>query len=320
MTARALLLAAAIAAGLVPRAAAEYPERAVKIIVPTSPGGAIDTTARVVANKLAEYWGRPVIVENRPGASMITGADAAAKAAPDGYTLLVAHDGAMAMNPVLYPNVPYDSQRDFAPIALMTAIPGVVMVHDSVPATTLGELIAYARQNPGKLDHATGGPATLLWLELLKTMAAIDIRSIPYRGAAPAVTAVIAGETQMCLADVASAHAGIASSHVRVLAVTSAQRVKMLPTTPTAAESGVPGYEVGTWMGAFAPAATPKEIVAKIEAGIGRALAEPDVRARFEALGMAIRGGTSEEMRATLAADTDKWSRLVKEKNIRIAQ
>ena len=319
MTARALLLAAAIVVGLVPRAAAEYPERAVKIIVPTSPGGAIDTTARVVANKLAEYWAKPVIVENRPGGSMIIGADAVAKSTADGYTLLVAHDGAIAMNPILYPNVPYVSQRDFAPIALMTTIAGVVMVHDSVPARTLGELIAYAKQNPGKLDHATGGPATLLWLELLKSMAGVDIKSIPYRGAAPSVTAVIAGETQMCLADVASAHAGIASSHVKVLAVTSMGRVKTLPDIPTADQSGVPGYEVGTWMGAFAPAATPREIVAKIEAGIGRALAEPDVRARFETLGMAMRSGTSEELRSTLAADIDKWSRLVKEKNIQIA-
>lgn len=320
MTLRAVLLAAAIVMGLVPRASAEYPARTVKIIVPTSPGGAIDTTARVIANKLGEYWGRPVIVENRPGASMITGADAVAKSAADGYTLLVAHDGAIAMNPVLYPNVPYNSQRDFAPIALMTAIAGVIMVHDSVPATTLGELIGYAKRNPGKLDHATGGPATLLWLELLKTMAGVDIKSIPYRGGAPSVTAVIAGEVQVCLADIATAHAGIASSHVRVLAVTSAQRVKTLPDVPTAAESGVPGYQVSTWMGAFAPAATPPEIVAKIEAGIRRALAEPDVRQRFETLGMDMRSGTSEDMRKVLAADIDKWSRLVKEKGIQIAQ
>jgi tripartite-type tricarboxylate transporter receptor subunit TctC len=320
MTARAWLLAAAIAVGLVPRASAEYPERTVKIIVPTAPGGSIDTTARVVANKLSEYWGRPVIVENRPGAAMITGADAAAKSPADGYTLLVAHDGTMAMNPVVYPNLPYNPQRDFVPLALMTAIPEVIMVNESVPATSLPELIALAKQSPGKLDHASGGTATLLALELLKAMAGVDIKSIPYRGGAPAVTGVIAGEVQVCIADIATAHAGIASSHVKVLAVTSAQRAKTLPEIPTAAESGVPGYDVSTWIGAFAPAGTPKQIAAKIEADIGRALAEPDVRRRLETLGMAIRSGTGEEMRKLLAADIDKWSRLVKEKDIKIAQ
>jgi tripartite-type tricarboxylate transporter receptor subunit TctC len=318
MNARAWLLAAAIVVGAVPSAATEYPERTVKIIVPTAPGGAIDTTARVVADRLAQYWGRPVIVENRPGASMITGAAAAAKSPADGYTLLVAHDGTMAMNAVVYPSLPYDPRRDFAPVALMTAIPGVIMVNESVPAKSLRELSAYAKANPGKLDHASGGTATLLWLELFKAMAEIDIKSVPYRGGAPAVTGTIAGEVQTCLTDIATAHAGIASPHVRVLAVTGATRAKTLPEVPTASEAGVPGYMVSTWIGAFAPAGTPREIVARIETGIARALAEPDVRAKLEALGMEVRGGASDDMRRTLAADIDKWSRLVRDKHIRI--
>src|SRR5262249_50718986 len=174
MVGRAWLLAAALVVAFASRASADgYPERTVKIIVPTAPGGSIDTTARVVANKLAEYWGRPVIIENRPGAAMITGADAASKAVADGYTLLVAHDGTRPMNPVVHPALPYDPQRSFVAVALMTSIPGAIMVHESVPAKSLKELIAYARQNPGKLDHASGGTATLLWLELLKSMAGI---------------------------------------------------------------------------------------------------------------------------------------------------
>jgi tripartite-type tricarboxylate transporter receptor subunit TctC len=178
-----------------PAQAQGFPERAVRIIVPTAPGGSIDTTARVVAGKLAELWGKPVVIENRAGAAMIIGTEAAAKAAPDGYTLLVAHDGTMAMNPVVYPNLGYHSQRDFEPVALLTSIPEVVLVNEGVPAKSIRELIALAKANPGKLNHASGGTATLLALELFKAMAGVDITSIPFRGGAPAVTGVMAGDT-----------------------------------------------------------------------------------------------------------------------------
>jgi tripartite-type tricarboxylate transporter receptor subunit TctC len=183
-----------------------YPDRAVRIIVPTAPGGSIDTTARVVAGKLAELWGKPVVIENRPGAATIIGTEAAAKAAPDGYTLLVAHDGTMAMNPVVYPNLGYHSQRDFEPFALLTSIPEVLLVNEGVPAKTVRELVALAKASPGKLNHASGGTATLLSLELFKAMAGVEITSIPFRGGAPAVTGVMGGETQMIFADLATAH------------------------------------------------------------------------------------------------------------------
>jgi tripartite-type tricarboxylate transporter receptor subunit TctC len=297
-----------------------FPERTVRIIVPTAAGGSIDTTARVVAAKLAELWGKPVVIENRPGAAMIIGAEAAAKSAPDGYTLLVAHDGTMAMNPVVYPNLAYHSQRDFEPVALLTAIPEVLLVHEGLPVKTVGELIAHAKANPGKLNHASGGTATLLALELFKAMAGVDIASIPFRGAAPAITGTMAGETQVIFADLASANAGMQSGKLRTLAVTTLKRVPRLPEVPTIDESGVPGYDVATWIGAFAPIGTPKSVVGRIEADIKRALAMPDVKARLEALSMEIKAGAAEEMRAVLAGDMVKWGNLVKEKNIKIAQ
>jgi tripartite-type tricarboxylate transporter receptor subunit TctC len=315
----AAALLAALAAGD-PATAQTYPDRTVRIIVPTAPGGSIDTTTRVVAEKLSSKWAKPVIIENKPGAAMRIGADAAAKSPPDGYTLLVAHDGTMAMNPVVYPDLPYKPQTDFVPLALMTAIPGVAMVNNAVPAKSIKELIAHAKANPGKLNHASGGTATLLWLELFKAMAGVDITSVPFRGGAPAVTGVMAGQVELIFADIATGNAGMNSGKLRALAVTPRKRVKTLPDIPTIDESGVPGYDVATWIGAFAPKGTPPAIVSKIEADIKEALAMPDVRARLEAIGMELRSGTAAEMRSVLDQDIGKWGKLVREKNIKIGQ
>src|SRR5712691_2032782 len=233
-----LTIALATIAPVEPGCAQTYPERSVRIIVPTAPGGSIDTTARVVAAKLAELWGKPVVIENRPGAAMIIGAEAAARSPPDGYTLLVAHDGTMAMNPVVYPSLAYHSVRDFEPVALLTSIPEVLLVHEAVLARSIKELIAIAKARPGKLNHASGGTATLLALELFKAMAGIDVTSVPFRGGAPAVTAVMAGEIEMIFADLATANAGMASGKLRTLAVTTRQRLARLPDVPTIDESG----------------------------------------------------------------------------------
>ena len=320
-SARALVaLAVATLALLAAARAQSYPERTVRIIAPTAPGGSIDTTARVIAATLAERWSKPVVIENRPGAAMIIGAEAAAKSPPDGYTLLIAHDGTMAMNPVVYPNLAYHSQRDFEPLALLTSIAEVVLVNEALPVKSIRELIAFAKANPGKLNHASGGTATLLALELFKAMAAVDITNVPFRGGAPAVTGVMSGETQVIFADLATANAGMQSGKLRTLAVTTLTRVPRLPDVPTIDESGVPGYDVATWIGAFAPAGTPKAIVDEIEAAIKQALAAPDVRAKLQALSMDIRSGASADLRAVLAGDMEKWGRLIKEKNIQIAQ
>jgi tripartite-type tricarboxylate transporter receptor subunit TctC len=296
--------------------AQSFPDHAIKIVVPSSPGGAIDLTGRIIAEKLQQKWGKPVVVENRPGASMQVGAEAVARSAPDGYTLLVAHDGTMAMNPLVFPNLPYKPQQDFIPLGLVISIPEVVMVNVDVGVMSLGDLLALARKQPGKLTHATGGAATLLSLELFKAMAGVDIRSIQYRGGAPAVTSVITGESNMVIADLTTAGPGLHSDRVRSLAVTSLTRSKEFPDLGTADQLGIPGYEVNTWMGAFAPTGTPKDIVAKIEAAITEAIAMPDVRSRFEATGANVRSGTAEEMRQVLAADTWKWAKLVQDKHI----
>ncbi len=278
----ALILIAAVAVAASAASAQNFPDHAVRIIVPTAPGGAIDTTARVIGGKLQEKWGKPVVIENRPGAAMQVGAEAVRRAPADGYTLLVAHDGTMAMNPLVFPNLPYDPQKDFEPIGLVISIPEAVMVNVNVPANSIAALIALAKKEPGQLTHASGGSATLLSLELLKSMAGIDIRSIPYRGGAPAVTATIAGETSMIIADLTTGAPGLQSDRIRPLAVTSLTRSKLYPQLGTVDELGVPGYEVNTWMGVFAPAGTPKHVAAEIETAIQAAVAMPDVRARFE--------------------------------------
>ena len=306
----ALCMSAAIAR------ADDFPDHAIKIIVPTSPGGSMDTTARVIGEKLQEKWGKPVVIENRPGASMQVGAEAVAKAAPDGYTLLVAHDGTMAINPLVYPNLRYDPRQSFVPLGLVVSIPEAVMVNVGVPANSLAELIALARKAPGQLTHATGGSATLLSLALFKAMAGVDIRTIQYRGAAPSVTAGIAGETSMVIADLVSAAPALHSDRIRTLAVTSLTRAKLLPDIGTVDELGVRGYEVNTWSGVFAPAGTPQAIAATIEAAIKEAVAMPDVRMRFESTGGTVRSGSGEELRQIVAADRAKWARLVADQHI----
>ena len=312
-----LLLAAMLAAGAV--LAQGYPARPVRIIVPTAAGGGIDASARIVAPKLAELWGQGVVVENRPGAAMVIGVDAVAKAAPDGYTLLVAHEGAICMNAVIYPNLPHNPQKDLAPVSLMVTAPLLVVVHAAFPANSLQELLAYARANPGKLNHANGGSATRMALELLNSLAKVEIADIAYKGLAPALTAVMAGETQLSLPDAGSATAALKSGKVRTLAVTTLRPARQFPGLPTVAES-VPGYDMSTWRALFATAGTPPEVLAKIERDLRTALTMPDVREKYEALSMEVTSGSSEELKERVRAETDKWARLVKETGIKFAQ
>ena len=226
----------------------------------------------------------------------------------------------MAINPVAFADLPYDPQKDFAPLGLVVTIPEAVMVNVTVPATSIAELIALAKKEPGKLTHASGGSATLLALELFKAMAGIDIRSIPYRGGAPAVTAAIGGETSMIIADLTTGNAALQSDRIRPLAITSMQRSPKYPNLATLHELGVTGYEVNTWIAFFAPAGVPKDVADQDRGAIKEAVAAPEVRKRFEATGMTVRSGTAEELRKLLATDVAKWAKLVKEKNIKIAQ
>jgi tripartite-type tricarboxylate transporter receptor subunit TctC len=295
-----------------------YPSKMVKIIVPTAPGGSIDTTARIVAERLNHLWGQPVIVDNRPGASMMIGAEAAAKAPPDGYTLMIVHDGAMSINAAVYPKLKYNPQRDFEPVALISTIPLVMLANPSFEAKSIQDLLALAKAKPGALNHANGGPGTLLPSQLFKSMAKIDYLEVPYKGASLAITSTIAGDTQITIADLASSNAFIKPGKLRPLGIASAHRSKSFPDLPTIAESGVPGYESRMWIGAFAPAGTPKAITDKIGADIRKILATPEVKAKMASFSMDVVGGSGEDLAKTMRSDTEKWSRLVKEHNLTI--
>jgi tripartite-type tricarboxylate transporter receptor subunit TctC len=297
-----------------------YPAKPVRIIVPSAPGGAIDSNARLLGGKLQELWGQSVLIENRAGASMIIGAEAAAKSAPDGYTLLVAHDGTMSMNPVVFKPLPYDPQRDFIPLSLLSAAPLVVMVHPSTGIGSVAELVAVARSNPGKLNHATGGTATLLALELFNALAGTAITSVPYKGAAPALASILTGETQLCFADTGSAAAALKSGKVKVLGISALERSRLFPDWPTISDAGVPGYETRTWIAAFAPAGTPADVAATIGNDIRRALGDPAVRQHFQALNLEVIASSGEELARAMKSDTEKWARLVRERNIKVGQ
>lgn len=302
------------------QAQSDWPQKPVRIIVPTAPGGSIDLLARLVAANLQQKWGQAVVVENRAGAAMRIGTDAVAKAQPDGYTILFAHDGAMAMNVAVFKQLAYDPQKDFAPIAMMASLPLALMVHQNVPVNSLQELITYARKNPGKLNHASGGTATLLALELFKAHADLDIKSVPFMGGSTTVNAVMSGTVEMLIADVSTATPALQSPQVKILGISTLERQKILPNVPTLDESGVKGYEVRTWIGAFAPAGTPKPILDKWEKGITEAMRSGDVRDKVEGAGLIALDSGADVMRQRVAADIRKWVTLVRERNLQFDQ
>ena len=302
------------------QAQSDWPQKPVRIIVPTAPGGSIDLLARLVAANLQQKWGQAVVVENRAGAAMRIGTDAVAKAQPDGYTILFAHDGAMAMNVAVFKQLAYDPQKDFAPIAMMASLPLALMVHQNVPVNSLQELMTYARKNPGKLNHASGGTATLLALELFKAHADLDIKSVPFMGGSTTVNAVMSGTVEMLIADVSTAAPALQSPQVKILGISTLERQKILPNVPTLDESGVKGYEVRTWIGAFAPAGTPKPILDKWEKGITEAMRSGDVRDKVEGAGLIALDSGADVMRQRVAADIRKWVTLVRERNLQFDQ
>lgn len=302
------------------QAQSDWPQKTVRIIVPTAPGGSIDLLARMVAAQLQQKWGQAVVVENRAGAAMRIGSDAVAKAAPDGYTILFAHDGAMAMNVAVFKQLSYNPEKDFAPLAMMASLPLALIVHKDVPVNSVQDLIAYARKNPGKLNHASGGTATLLALELFKAHADLDIKSVPFMGGSTTVNAVMSGTVEMLIADVSTAAPALQSDQVKVLGISTLERQKILPNVPTLNESGVKGYEVRTWIGAFAPAGTPKPILERWEKGITEAMRSPEVRDKVEAAGLMALDSGAEIMRQRVSADIRKWTALVKERNLQFDQ
>jgi tripartite-type tricarboxylate transporter receptor subunit TctC len=314
--ARALAGAAlALAAGAA--AAQAYPAKPIRWIVPFPPGGSTDLLARVVGQKLTEAWGQQVVVENKGGAGGTLGAAEAARAPGDGYTLLM---GAIhhTIATSVYPKLPYDFQRDFAPITVVAIVPNVLVVNPAVPANSTKELIAHAKANPGKLSYGSAGMGTAHHLigEQFNLQAGVNILHVPYKGSSPAVADLIGGQVQIMYDTVASCLPHIKSGKLRPLAVATAKRSAALPDVPTIAESALPGFEVTTWFGALAPAKTPNELVLKLNGEIVKILAMPEVRKRLLEAGAEPVGNTPAEMAAQIKRETENFGRIVKQAKI----
>jgi len=294
-----------------------YPAKTIRVVVGFPPGGGNDLIARLVGAKLQEAWGQPVVIENKPGASSIIAAEYVAKAAPDGYTLLVNATGGMSVNPAIYAKLPYDSLTDFAPITIIGTFPLVLVVHPSVPATSVRELVAHLKANPGKLNYSSAASAFQVAAEMFKQMTGTDVRNIPYKGSAASIQAVIAGEVQMAFVDTPPLLPQMRAGKLRGLAVTSTKRDPSVPELPTLAESGVPGYEMMLWIGMFAPAATPRDITAKLNAEVVRIVQSPEVRERLAGMGVDPLGNTPQEMHDWIRSEITKFIPVAKAGNIK---
>jgi len=293
-----------------------WPSRTIKIIVPVPAGGYYDGVARTVAQKLSERLGQPVIIENRVGAGSLTGTAYAAGAAPDGYTLLVNGTGGMSIFPSLYAKMPYDTLRDFAPVALLSGVPNILVVHPSVKANTVAELIALARAHPGELPYASNGNGTTQHLsaEMFGIATGTKYTHVPYNGSAPAVTSVLGGQTQILFGVATDVIQQVKAGRLRALAVATPKRMSVLPDVPTLAEAGVPGIEIEIWCGLFAPKGTPREIVMRLNAEVNRALEMADVRARIAPGGIGeTKGGTPEQFEKFIRGELAKWAKAVKD-------
>lgn len=291
-----------------------YPSRPLRIVVPFAAGGGTDIVARVLGLRLTELLGQTVVVDNRAGASGAIGADMVAKSAPDGYTLLLASNGPVAILPSLSARLAYDPVRDFAPVAQAVAMPFLFVAHPSLPVRTIRELVALARAQPGRLNYGSpgSGATTHLATELLKSMAKIDVVHVPYKGVAPASTDLMSGQVQLLAGDLSTLLPHVRSGKMRALAVTSAKRSTLISDVPTVAESGVAGYDASGWFGVLAPAATPRDIVGRLNADILRALQHPDTRERLGALGGEVAGTAPEQFGAFIRDEIAKWGRLIR--------
>ena len=286
-----------------------YPAKALRLIVPFPPGGPADALARLVGDKLSVSLGQAVVVDNRPGAGGNIGMELGAKSAPDGYTLILAPAGNLTVNPFLYRSVPYDVARDFAPVTVIAAVPNVLVVHPSVPAKSVAELIRYAKAHPGTLNYSSPGNGSGAHLagELFKSMAGVDI-----------VGAVVGGQVQMMFAGASSALPQVKAGRLVALGVATSRRIAAAPEVPTLGESGLPGFDVTSWYGIVAPAATPHDIIARLQTEITGALSQPDVREKLAALGAEPIGNTPAEFAAMIKVETAKWGKIVKDANIHV--
>ncbi|HZB38388.1 MAG TPA: tripartite tricarboxylate transporter substrate binding protein [Beijerinckiaceae bacterium] len=321
----ATLVAALAALGATAAEAASpadnYPSRVVRLIVPFPAGGTTDIFARHIGDRLAKALGHNFVIDNRGGAGGNIGSDAVAKADPDGYTLLMGTVGTHAINHSLYARMPYDALRDFAPVAFAAGVPNILVVNPkNVKATTVQEFIAEAKAAPKKLNFASSGNGTSIHLsgEMFKQMTGVDIVHVPYRGSAPAVNDLIAGQVDLMFDNLPSSIGQVRGGNLRATAVTSAKRSPALPDVPTVAESGLPGFEASSWFAIFAPAKTPPEIVQKLNAEVLKILADPEVQSRFAEIGGEIRPYKPDELRAFVQSEIEKWAKVVKASGAKI--
>lgn len=311
-----LLLCAAVPVPAPAQRAAEqgaYPTRPVRMVIAFAPGGGTDIVGRVIGLKLTDMWPHPVVIDNRPGAGSTLGSEIVAKAVPDGYTLQ-AVSMSHALNVSLYKKLPYDPIRDFTPVSLVATAPNVLVVHPSVPAKSVKELISLAKAKPGQLNFASSGNGGVSHLsaELFRSVAGIDIVHIPYKGAGPAMTALLGGEVQIMMATTPVASTQMKANRVRALALSSAKRSPLAPELPTIAEAGFPGFETDTWYGILAPARMPAALVQKINKDIARVLEISEVRTMLEQQGAQPAGGTPEEFGAFIRSEIAKWGKVIK--------
>ena len=316
-----LCLALALVFGSANAYAQSYPSKPIRLVVPYPPGGPLDIMARAIGQKLTEAWSQPVVVDNRAGAGGNIGADLVAKSPADGYTLLMGAVATHAINPTLYAKIPYDPVRDFTPVALVAQVPNILVVNPAVPVKSVTELIELARAKPGYLNFGSGSTGSTGHLagELFKTMAGVQMVHIPYKGGAPAMADLLAGQVQLMFDNLANALPNVKAGRLRALAVTTLARSPAMPDLPTMAESGLPGFDLTTWFGLMVPAGTPPEIVAKLNAEIVRALNAKDMRERLEKMGAEPpANNTPEHFAAFVRAEAAKYAKVVKDSGAKV--
>jgi tripartite-type tricarboxylate transporter receptor subunit TctC len=296
-----------------------WPEKPIRFVMAAPPGSSIDVLGRTIADKLKDRLGQPVVVENKPAAGGAVATAEVAKAAPDGYTMLLAFNGPLAFGPLLQ-KLPYDPQKDLATVIVTTSQPNVLAVNAQLPVKSVAELVAYAKANPGKLAYASvgNGSSSHLTMELLKSVAGFDALHVPFNGSPPAVTATIQGETQLMFAVMQPLQPQIQAGKLRAIAVTTATRFPLLPDLPTIAEAGYPGFEALAWNGVLVPAATPKPVIAKLNAEINAILRQPDVVQKMNAQGFKLIGGTPEDFAALIRGESERWAPVIRSANIKV--
>jgi tripartite-type tricarboxylate transporter receptor subunit TctC len=297
----------------------DWPVKSVRLVVPFAPGGSTDTTARLVGNRLQEVWGQSVVIENKPGAGGNIAADMVAHSDPDGYTIFIVGPG-QATNQFLYPQLSYDPVGDFAPVTLLITQPNMMCVPNSSPAKSVQEFIAYCNENKGKVTYASSGNGTTLHLsgELFKRLAKVEMTHVPYRGGAPALNDLIPGRVDVIFDNMPTVLSHVKAGSLRGIAVTTKERVAVVPDVPTIAESGVPGFDVMSWFAFFVPARTPQDVIARINADTNAALAHAPVKSRCEELGATPKGSTPAQLAAFLKSETDKWGPVIRDARIKV--